>query len=61
MQNTLGVNLRYLEHVTAAMDAVTRPAPKDDGRLALGTRERREQEEYFGEGEEPEQEENENV
>ena len=47
MLNTLNVNLRYLEHVTAAMDAVTRPASKDDGRLALGTKERREQEEYF--------------
>jgi len=27
----------------------------DDGRFALGTKERRDQEKYFGEGEEPEE------
>ena len=58
MLNGLDVNFRYLEHVTQAMDMITDKLKEkpDDGRLSLGTKERREQEEYFGEGEEPEEE-----
>ena len=54
MLNGLDVNYRYLQHITEAMDKLT-----DDGRLGLDTKERREQEKYFGEGEEPEVEEDE--
>ena len=57
MLNGLDVNYRYLEHITKAMDKIIEK-PKDDGRLTLYTKERREQEKYFGEGEEPEEEEN---
>ena len=38
--------------------AIDLAKPKDNGRLGLDTKERREQEKYFGEGEEPEEEEN---
>ncbi len=56
MQNRLDVNLHYLKHITEAMDKVM---AKDDGRLALDTKERRDQEKYFGEGKEPEEDETE--
>ena len=50
MLNGLDVNYRYLQHITQAMDAIT-----DDGRLALYTKERDEQEKYL-DREEPEDE-----
>ena len=54
MLNGLDVNYRYLQHITEAMDKIT-----DDGRLGLDTKERREQERFFGEVEEPEENEDE--
>jgi len=40
----------------AGYKAALKPDQLDDGRLALDTPERRDQEKYFGEGQEPEQE-----
>jgi len=50
MINGLDVNYRYLQHITQAMDAIT-----DDGRLALYSKERDEQEKYFDRFEEPDE------
>ena len=50
MINSIYINYRYLEHLTKAMDMIT-----DDGRLALYTKERDEQEKYFSADEEPDE------
>ena len=58
MINGLPTNFAYLLRVCDKV-AETMHKPVDTGRLALGTQERKEQEIYFGEGREPEENNNE--